>query len=50
VRWIKAGIKLERIETGHPEQNGCHERMHQTPQDPYLCDAGRDHRRTAGAL
>jgi putative transposase len=30
VKWIKAGIRLERIEAGHPEQNGCHERMHQT--------------------
>lgn len=30
VKWVKAGIKLERIEAGHPEQNGCHERMHQT--------------------
>ena len=30
VKWIKAGIKLERIAGGHPEQNGCHERMHET--------------------
>jgi hypothetical protein len=30
VKWIKAGIKLERIEPGHPEQNGSHERMHET--------------------
>jgi putative transposase len=30
VKWVKAGIKLERIEPGHPEQNGCHERMHRT--------------------
>ena len=30
VKWVKAGIKLERIEPGHPEQNGSHERMHQT--------------------
>jgi len=30
VKWIKAGIKLERIAGGHPEQNGCHEHMHLT--------------------
>ncbi|HEV8582502.1 MAG TPA: IS481 family transposase [Thermoanaerobaculia bacterium] len=30
VRWIKLGIVLERIEPGHPEQNGRHERMHRT--------------------
>jgi len=28
VRWIKLGIVPERIEPGHPEQNGSHERMH----------------------
>jgi len=28
LRWIKLGIQLERIEPGHPEQNGRHERMH----------------------
>ncbi len=27
---IKLGIRPERIETGHPEQNGRHERMHRT--------------------
>jgi putative transposase len=30
VKWIKLGIRLERIEPGHPEQNGRHERMHRT--------------------
>jgi len=30
VRWIKLGIALDRIEPGHPEQNGSHERMHRT--------------------
>jgi transposase InsO family protein len=30
VRWIKLGIVLERIDPGHPEQNGRHERMHRT--------------------
>jgi transposase InsO family protein len=28
--WIKLGIRPERIEPGHPEQNGTHERMHRT--------------------
>ena len=28
VFWLKLGIDLERIEPGHPEQNGRHERMH----------------------
>jgi transposase InsO family protein len=28
--WIKLGIVPERIEPGHPEQNGRHERMHRT--------------------
>jgi len=30
VRWIKLGIRQERIAPGHPEQNGKHERMHRT--------------------
>lgn len=30
VRWIKLGITPERIDPGHPEQNGSHERMHRT--------------------
>lgn len=30
VWWMKLGIKPERIEAGHPEQNGRHERMHRT--------------------
>jgi transposase InsO family protein len=30
VSWIKLGIYPERIEPGHPEQNGRHERMHRT--------------------
>ena len=28
--WIRLGIYPERIEPGHPEQNGRHERMHRT--------------------
>jgi len=30
VWWLRLGIALERIEPGHPEQNGRHERMHRT--------------------
>ncbi len=30
VWWMKLGILPERIEPGHPEQNGRHERMHRT--------------------
>lgn len=30
VWWLRLGIKLERIEPGHPEQNGRHERIHWT--------------------
>lgn len=30
---LSLGIKLERIEPGHPEQNGRHERMHRTLKD-----------------
>jgi putative transposase len=28
--WLQLGIRHERIQPGHPEQNGRHERMHQT--------------------
>jgi transposase InsO family protein len=30
VWWLKIGIEVVRIERGHPEQNGGHERMHRT--------------------
>lgn len=30
VFWLRLGIILERIRRGHPEENGCHERMHRT--------------------
>jgi len=30
VYWMKLGIVPERIQPGHPEQNGRHERMHRT--------------------
>ena len=28
--WLRLGIRHERIDPGHPEQNGRHERLHQT--------------------
>jgi transposase InsO family protein len=28
--WLQLGIRHERIDAGHPEQNGRHERMHRT--------------------
>jgi len=28
--WLRLGIRHERIEPGKPQQNGRHERMHQT--------------------
>jgi len=30
VEWLKAGIRIERIDAGKPQQNGRHERMHRT--------------------
>jgi transposase InsO family protein len=30
VFWLRLGIRLERIQPGCPQQNGCHERMHRT--------------------
>ena len=30
VWWMRLGIHNERIQPGHPEQNGRHERMHLT--------------------
>jgi transposase InsO family protein len=30
VWWMRLGIKIHRIQPGHPEQNGRHERMHLT--------------------
>jgi len=30
VWWLRLGITIERIQPGHPQQNGRHERMHLT--------------------
>ena len=37
VWWVKLGIRPERIEPGHPEQNGRHERMHRTLKEETAC-------------
>lgn len=36
VWWIKLGIIPERIEPGHPEQNGRHERFHRTLKEEVI--------------
>lgn len=36
VWWIKLGILPERIDPGHPEQNGRHERFHRTLKDEVI--------------
>jgi putative transposase len=44
VWFIKLGIEPERIEAGHPEQNGRHERMHRTLQQEAATPPAEDHR------
>lgn len=38
---LTLGIKLERIEPGHPEQNGSHERMHRTLKADAIATPGK---------
>lgn len=49
VWWLRLGIRHERIDLGHPEQNGAHERMHRTLKDeavfPVLQDTAAQQRR-----
>jgi transposase InsO family protein len=51
VWWIRLGILPERIEPGHPDQNGRHERFHETLQNetarPPKADLSRQQRRFA---
>lgn len=42
VWWLKLGIVPERIEPGHPEQNGRHERMHRTLKQEATIPPERD--------
>jgi transposase InsO family protein len=44
VWWMKLGIQPERIEAGHPEQNGRHERMHRTLKQETAMPPERDRR------
>jgi transposase InsO family protein len=39
---IKIGIRPERIESGHPEQNGRHERMHRTLKEETIKPPQKD--------
>jgi len=49
VWWLRLGIRLERIQPGHPEQNGRHERLHRTLKEavvrPPAWNLGRQQRR-----
>jgi len=38
--WLRLGIKIDRTERGHPEQNGRHERMHLTLKQETTRPAG----------
>lgn len=40
--WLKLGIMPERIEKGHPEQNGRHERFHLTLKQEATCPARKN--------
>lgn len=42
VWWLRLGIEIERIEPGHPEQNGRHERMHLTLKKEATKPAGEN--------
>src|SRR5216683_3827370 len=44
VWWMKLGIVVERIEAGHPEQNGRHERMHRTLKQETAMPAEKNRR------
>ena len=50
VWWIKLGIVPERIEAGHPEQNGRHERMHRTLKQEVAMPPAEDRRAQQRAL
>jgi transposase InsO family protein len=50
VWWMKLGIIPERIEAGHPEQNGRHERMHRTLKQETAMPPAADRRAQQRAL
>ena len=42
VWWLRLGIQIERIQPGHPQQNGIHERMHLTLKKEATRPAGQN--------
>lgn len=42
VWWLRLGIQIERIQPGHPQQNGRHERMHLTLKKEATKPAGQN--------
>ena len=50
VWWMKLGIVPERIEAGHPEQNGRHERMHRTLKEETASPAAANRGRSSAPL
>jgi transposase InsO family protein len=50
VWWMKLGILPERIEAGHPEQNGRHERMHRTLKQEVAMPAAANRRAQQRAM
>lgn len=50
VWWMKLGIVPERIEAGHPEQNGRHERMHRTLKQETAQPPARNRREQQRAM
>lgn len=46
--WTKLGIKHDRTQPGHPEQNGSHERMHRTLKEATLRPPAADGREQQG--
>ncbi len=50
VYWMKLGIVPERIQPGHPEQNGRHERMHRTMDAETASPPAANKRRQQGVF
>lgn len=42
VWWLRLGIRIQRIQPGHPEQNGRHERMHLTLKQATTLPPGKN--------
>lgn len=48
--WIRLGIEPERIDPGHPEQNGRHERMHRSMKWEAISPPARTRKKQQAAL